>query len=132
MVSATPPGMICVPPTPIPVAAVGVSGTGTCAYGQGAKIRQIFAIPERPSVLGAGGPAERPVRMPLRFTRFEIRTDWMVGLDVTGSDTLTGPNWPKPKAIVEMWSFPTGPTYRPPPPPEAPGSVASPKLRTPE
>jgi hypothetical protein len=104
MVSATPPGMNCVPPTPIPVPAVGVSGTGTCAYGQGAKIRQIFAIPERPMAWGAGGPAERPVRVAAWFTRFEIRTDWMVGLDVTGSDTLIGPNWPPVKAIVEMWS----------------------------
>ena len=107
MVRFTPPVNCCVPPMPSPFGptvglGVGVRGTGTCAYGQGAKIRQIFARPERPMVWGRPGPAERPVRVALRFTRFEIRTDWMVALDVTGNDALIGPNWPAVKAIVEM------------------------------
>jgi hypothetical protein len=110
MVSATPPGMTCVPPTPIPVPAVGESGTGTGTHGPPLKTRQIFAIPERPIGLGAGGPPERPVRVPVRLKRFEIRTDWMVPLDVTGSDALMGPNWPAEKLIVEMCAGKEGAT----------------------
>jgi hypothetical protein len=107
MVIATAPGTTCVPPMPIPVLALGVSGTGTCASAQGAKTRQIFARPDRPMGLPAGGPTDRPVWVPVRFPRFEIRTDWMVPLEVTGSDTWTGPNWPPLKPMVVICVGPT-------------------------
>jgi hypothetical protein len=59
-------------------------------------------MPERPMGLGAGGPAERPLREAPVLTRLEIRTDWMVALDVTGNESWIGPNCPQVKPIVEM------------------------------
>ena len=103
MVSATAPGTVCVPPMPMPIPpVVGVSGTFTAEMHAGPKIRQTFTRPERPMGLADGGPAERPVAVPVRFAMPDIRSDWMVALDVTGSDVLIGPNCPPLNKMVEM------------------------------
>jgi hypothetical protein len=91
MVIATAPLMCCVPPTPRPTPPTEAKGTFTLDPQSDAN-RQIFATPLRPMGPPPGGPPEILVIVPAWFATPVSRTVAIVEFDVTGTETVIGPN----------------------------------------
>ena len=101
----TGPGTVTVPPIPMPAPpVVGASGNGMLAYWQGAKNRQIFAVPERPMVPPPGGPPEIAGNEPVRFCiPVKIRLFVEMPPAVIGRLVVIGPMAPLGSARDARW-----------------------------